>query len=162
MGLLRSFLKDQRGAAAAEMALIVPAALVVMFTTFEGAYFMICEHQVVKGVREASRYVSRLDLSQFTCPAGTFGGATATVQNLARTGQLTGGTARVPGWVDSHVTVTITCASGQGGIYAANGGYAPKARVTALVPYPAIMRTLGFTQSTLTLRASSESPVMGL
>lgn len=158
---IRLFLNDEHGAAAAEMALILPLVMVLLFATFEGAYYMICEHQVVTGVRNAARYAARLDFSQYACPAGTFSGSTATIQNLARTGQLTGGTARVQGWVNADITVTVTCTA-QDGIYTAVGSYAPKVRVSSRFNYPSLMGQLGFTQSTLQIGASAESPVMGL
>lgn len=160
---IRLFLTDQIGAAAAEMALILPLVMVLLFATFEGAYYMICEHQVVTGVRNAARYAARLDFSQYTCPS-TFTGNEATVKNLARTGQLVGGTARVQGWgsVATDTTVTVTCAASTGGIYAATAGNAPKVRVSARFNYPSLMGQLGFTQATLQIGASAESPVMGL
>ena len=158
---IRLFLNDQHGAAAAEMALIMPLVMVMLFATFEGAYFVITEHQVVTGVRNAARYAARLDFSQYACPAATFSGSTATVQNLARTGQLTGGTSRVQGWVNGDITVTVTCAS-QTGIYTAVGNYAPKVRVSSRFNYPSLMGQLGFTQATLRIGAAAESPVMGL
>ena len=161
MARLRSFVADQCGAAAAEMALILPLALVLLFATFEGAYYIICEHQVVTGVRNAARYAARLDFSQYACPAGTFSGSTATVQNLARTGQLTGGTSRVQGWVNGDISVTVTCAA-QSGIYTGTAGQAPKVRVSSRFNYPSIMGQLGFTQSTLQVGAAAESPVMGI
>ncbi len=166
---IRLFLNDQHGAAAAEMALIMPLVMVMLFATFEGAYFVITEHQVVTGVRNAARYAARLDFSHFVCPAGTYvespSGATpvptSTIQNLTRTGQLTGGTSRVQGWVDADITVTVTC-SGAGGIYAATAGQAPKVRVSSRFNYPSLMGQLGFTQAALPIGASAESPVMGL
>jgi Flp pilus assembly protein TadG len=158
---IRLFLTDQIGAAAAEMALILPLVMVLLFATFEGAYYMICEHQVVTGVRNAARYAGRLDFSQYACPAGTFSGSTATIQNLARTGQLAGGTSRVQGWVDGDITVAVTCTA-QTGIYTTVGSYAPKVRVSSRFNYPSLMGQLGFTQSTLEIGASAESPVMGL
>ena len=161
-GRLRLFLKDQHGAAAAEMALILPLAMVLLFAAFEGAYYIICEHQVVTGVRNAARYAARLDFSQYACPAATFSGSTATIRNLARTGQLTGGTSRVQGWVDGDITVTVTCLASQQGIYTAVGNYAPKVRVSSRFNYPSLMGQLGFTQTALPIGASAESPVMGL
>lgn len=162
MGLARTFIRNERGAAAAEMALILPAALALLFTTFEGAWYIICEHHVVKGVRDASRYAARLDLSNYQCPAGTFSGNTAAIQNLARTGKLSGGSTLVTGWANGDVTVAVTCVSGMTGIYAANGGYAPKVKVYTTVNYPSLMGSLGFGNITAQLKAASESPVMGL
>ena len=153
---------DQRGAAAAEMVLILPLALALLFTTFEGAYYMICEHRVVKGVRDAARYAARLDLSNYACPGGTFSGSSATIQNLTRTGKLSGGTAAVQNWVNSDVTIAVTCSSGQGGIYAATGGFAPKVKVSTRVVYPSIMGALGFTNATIHITAAAQSPVIGL
>lgn len=154
--------RDTSGAAAAEMALIIPLALALIFTTFEGAYYMICEHRVVKGVRDASRYAARLDLSNYACPGGTFSGSTATVQNLARTGLLSGGSAAVSGWVNSDVTIAVTCLSGQGGIYAATGGNAPRVSVSTRVAYPSLMGSMGFTAATIYIGAAAQSPVIGL
>lgn len=162
MDLFRQFKNDQRGAAAAEMALILPAALAVMFTTFEGAHYIMSEQRVIKGVREAARYAGRLDFSNYGCPGETFSGSTATVQNLARTGQLVGGTARVSGWENDDITVTVTCTATADGIYQANGGYAPKVRVSAQVSYPSLMGAMGFTDAEVFLAASAESPVTGL
>lgn len=158
----KTLASDQSGAAAAEMALILPLVLALLFTTFEGSYYMICEHRVVKGVRDAARYAARLDMSNYACPGGTFSGSTATVQNLTRTGALSGGTATVPGWVNSDVTVAVTCASGQGGIYAATGGNAPKVQISTRLVYPSIMSTLGFTDATIYIGAAAQSPVIGI
>lgn len=159
---LRHILKDSSGAAAAEMVLILPVALALLFMTFEGAYYAICEHRVIKGVRDAARYAARLDRSFYTCPAATFTGSTATIKNLARTGQLSGGSSKVSGWADSDITVSVTCASGIGGIYDATGGYAPIIRVSTVVDYPSLMGALGFTSSTVRIGAASQSPVIGL
>ena len=162
MGWAKSLGIDQSGAAAAEMALILPLVLALLFTTFEGSYYMICEHRVVKGVRDAARYAARLDLSNYACPGGTFSGNTATVQNLTRTGALSGGTATVPGWINSDVTVAVTCATGQGGIYAATGGNAPLVKVSTRLAYPSIMGVLGFTNATINIGAEAQSPVIGI
>ena len=144
------------------MALILPLALALIFTTFDGAYYMICEHRVVKGVRDAARYAARLDLSNFACPAGTFSGSAATVQNLARTGLLSGGNAAVSGWVNSDVAIAVTCLSGQSGIYTATGGYAPRVEVSTRVVYPSLMGSMGFTSATIYIGAAAQSPVIGL
>jgi Flp pilus assembly protein TadG len=162
MRRLPSFWRDQRGAAAAEMALITPLVLVLLFAMMEGGHFMWSEHKVVKGVRDAARYAARLDFSQYNCGSNAFTGDLAAVQNLARTGQLTGGTAKVPGWVNANVSLSVTCASSQTGLYDVVGGNAPRVRVSAAVPYPSLFGALGFTSSSLTLRAAAESPVMGL
>ncbi|WP_309623934.1 TadE/TadG family type IV pilus assembly protein [Novosphingobium sp.] len=153
---------DTSGAAAAEMALILPLVLTMMFATFEGAWYLVCEHRVIKGVRDAARYAARLDRSQFTCPGNAFTGSTATIQNLARTGKLTGGNAQVPNWVNGDVTVTVSCATAIGGIYNSTGGNAPRVTVRTQFAYPSMMQALGFTQATVQIGAAAQSPVIGL
>lgn len=162
MRRLTSFLSDRSGAAAVEMVLILPVALALILTTFEGGFYFICEHRVVKGVRDAARYAARLDLSNYACPGATFSGSAATVQNLARTGKLSGGTTGVTGWVNGDVAIAVTCLSGQSGIYAKTGGYAPRVRVSTRVVYPSIMGAMGFTSATIHITAAAQSPVIGL
>ena len=74
---------DTSGAAAAEMALILPLVLTMMFATFEGAWYLVCEHRVIKGVRDAARYAARLDRAQFTCPGNRFKFKAVKVLNVA-------------------------------------------------------------------------------
>ena len=61
---------------------------------------------------------------------------------MARTGQLTGGTDRLPRWTDASTTfaVTASCVTTAGGttligIYQANGGNVPVITLTADLPY---------------------------
>jgi hypothetical protein len=42
------------------------------------------------------------------------------------------------------------------------GGSAPKVKVSAAVAYPSLFGALGFTSSSITMRAEAQSPVMGL
>lgn len=162
MPRLLTFLRDQGGTAAAEMALILPLLLALCFTTLEGANYVWNEHKLVMGVRDAARYAGRLDFSKYTCPSTIDSTATTAIKNMARTGQLSGGNARVSGWTDSDVTVTLSCASATGGLYQVVGGNAPKVKVVANVLYPSLVgSTLGF-RTAMRMGAMAESPVMGL
>lgn len=161
------FLRDRRGAAAAEMALMLPLLVVLLFVTFEGGYFLWNEHKVVKGVRDGARYAGRLDFSNYDCGGAAFTGDEVPIKNVTRTGQLAGGTATVAGWQDAHVTIEVDCVTGQSGLYGANSGEAPIVTVRAAVPYPAsplsdLVAVLGFDTGGITLNSSSQSPVMGL
>lgn len=162
MARVRTFLHAQNGTAAAEMALILPVALALLFVTFDGAYYMLCEQRVIKGVRNAARYAARLDLSNYACPGGTFSGNATSIQNLATTGRLTGGSATVNGWQNTAVRVSVTCSSGHGGIYEASGGNAPVVRVSTQVAFPSLMGSMGFTDQPVFIAAAAESPVVGL
>jgi len=161
------FLRDRSGAAAAEMALLLPLLVVLLFVTFEGGYFLWNEHKVLKGVRDGARYAGRLDFSNYDCGSETFTGSEAPIKNVTRTGKLTGGTAVVVGWEDADVAITVDCATGQGGLYGATSGDAPRVTVSAAVPYPSsplsdLVAALGFDTSGINLNASAQSPVVGL
>ena len=173
MGGLRTFLRDRSGAAAAEMALLLPLLVTLLFVTFEGGYFLWSEHKVVKGVRDGARYAGRLPFARYAnCPVApaTPPGAVAlpaVIQEVTRTGKLSGGTPVIRGWENSHVTVTCDHVAGTGGLYDTNGGRAPRVVVSAAVPYPSspvtdIAEVFGFDAGSITLRASAQSSVMGL
>jgi len=172
-----TFLRDTRGAAAAEMALMLPLLIVMMFVTFEGGYFLWNQHKVVKGVRDGARYAGRQDFSKYTCPS-TVDATTATnIQNVTRTGYATADNPTVTGtdnptvvgWVNSGsgVTVTLSCVSSIGGLYASNSNTAPIVTVAASVAYPespltGVAGVLGVDLTAISLKADAQSPVMGL
>lgn len=156
----------KKATAAAEMALVAPMLIILMFGSFELGNYFLSEHVVVKAVRDGARYASRRAFTNYTCPAATVDSTmVGNVQELTRTGQLTGGTARLPGWTDNNsITVAITCeATGTtySGIY--NGMTdVPVVTISASVPYNSLFNNLGFTSTGLLLNAESESAVMGI
>lgn len=162
-----SFFGCTRGAAAAEMALILPLLIVILFGGFEaGAYFWT-EHKVVKGVRDGARYAARQPFTAYsgcTAPTGT---TLTNIRNLTRTGRLSGGTAKVYGWVDTDVTVTVACQAPVANSYTSSGVYATEATgaihvtVSTTVNYPSLFGTLGFDTTGAVVRASSNAAVMG-
>jgi Flp pilus assembly protein TadG len=159
---LSTFLRDGAGAAAVELALVLPLALVLIFTASEAAYFIWNQHKVVKGVRDAARYAGRLDFSNFDCTTNSFSGNSSAVKNLARTGQLSGGTTVVPGWADSNITISISCLPGQQGLYGTVAGNAPRVTVSTRFAYQPLYGAFGFATGTVYLGAAAQSPVVGL
>lgn len=170
------FLRDQRGAAAAEMALILPLLVVLLFVTFEGGYFLWNEHKVVKGVRDGARYAGRLDFTKYTCPSTVDAATETSIKNVTRTGFPTADNPNIMGtddpmirgWTNTvpGVTVTLSCVGSMGGLYAANSDNAPVVTVSASVPYPdsplsGLADVLGF-NTDINLNARAQSPVMGL
>lgn len=138
----RAFHKDQRGAAAAEFALILPMMLIIALSFYEAGRVFWSYNIVQSAARDAARYAARLPV---TCAgsAGTFddGAAMGQVQNLARTGTIDGtGDPLVPGWTNNaSVTVAIDCsydnsAQTMKGIYTDHANI-PAITVTAAAPY---------------------------
>ncbi|WP_327752124.1 TadE/TadG family type IV pilus assembly protein [Sphingobium sp. SJ10-10] len=168
---MRTFLSRlftcNRAAAAAEMALVTPFLIVLMFGSFELGNYFLSEHVVAKAVRDGARYASRRSFADFTCPNNVSTDVVDKTRNLTRTGQIaSGGTARLAGWTTATtVSVTMSCTAITGGNYSGiyNGmSNVPKVKVSATVPYTSLFNNLGFTSTTLNLVSESEATVQGI
>lgn len=164
----RSFMRCDRGAAGAEMALMLPWLVVLLFGAIEVGYYFYNQHQVVKGVRDGARYASRQSFVSIHCTDATTpsvipGDVLEDIRNVTRTGQLAGGTARVPGWINAQVTVTSSCpaTSFATGLYSEEPN-APVVTVAATVPYQSLFDGIGVVTDNYTLSASQQAAVMGI
>lgn len=149
------------------MALILPMLIAIMFGGFEGGAYLWTEHKVVKAVRDGARFAARQPFSAFNCSGITDATVLARVQNLTRTGETSGGTAKIVGWDDNdQVVVTAACQTGQSysdqGVYATETSGATHVTVSATVPYPSLFDTLGFDTTGATVKASANAAVMGI
>ena len=160
--LAARFLRDRTAAAAAEMALVLPLLMTLLFGAFEAGNYFWNEHIVIKAVRDGARFAGRQSFSKYSC--STVDPTVETeIKNLTRTGALSGGTPRIAGWTDDDVTVSISCsAATTDGIYRDMAGGAPRVTVSAVVPYTALFGLVGFDTKDITIAAEANSPVMGL
>lgn len=164
MRLLRSLLDCQRGGPAAELALILPFLVVMLFGGLELGYYFYSQHQVVKGVRDGARYASRQSFVDLNCDTGSVPADVETaIQEITRTGRVSGGTARVPGWENDDIMVSLTCPGTAitTGIYAGESN-APQINLVASVAYQSLFEGVGIIDSTYTLNASQQAAVMGI
>ncbi len=184
----RSLLSARDGSAAAEMALVAPMLITLMFGSFElGNYFM-SEHAVAKAVRDGARFASRLPASTYSCPvagadgsAGSFVVSTASalaqaqIKNVTRTGSADGSaTPRLSYWTSaqetavlpggSPITLTVTCrlATTFTGVFSGIEGNVPVVTVSANVRYPSLLGQIGLSDINLRLQSESQSAVMGI
>ena len=176
-------LLDRQGAAAAEMALVTPMLVILMFGAMELGKYFLDEHVVVKAVREGARYAARQSLLKVSCTGGTptvDSTVEGQIKNVVRTGipdpvNDTTDPPRVWYWPtfannSGTVTVTVTCYSNSGGggtttVY--NGVYqdmtnVPRVTVTAAVPYTPLLGSIGFNVTGLHLRSTEQAAVMGI
>lgn len=154
---------DRVGAAAAEMALVMPLLIILMISTFELGHFFLSEHVVQKSVRDAARYASRLPMNNYPGCTPTAAAQTQ-IQKVARTGTPDGTVQRLQGWSnDNMTTVSVTCdTSGTyTGIYVDFPGGVPIVTVSAAVPYPSLFGVMGISNSSLVVTARSQSAVFG-
>ncbi len=166
--VISALARDRRGAAAVEMAMVVPLLIVIMFGTFELGNYFYNNHIVIKGVRDGARYASRAAFTDYTCPATVEPGVVSATRNVTRTGQVAaGGTPRLHYWTNAAtVDVTLECTDNAGATYAGvYEGHAkvPVVHVRATVPYVPLVGSIGLKNvSSLQIVSESEVPVMGI
>lgn len=167
MHRVRLVVRDARGAAAAEMALVLPLLLTIMMGSAElGNYFMN-EHSLVKAVRDGARYAARQSFTNYSACSGSPGGTVvADTQNVVMRGYLSGGTIITPNIKVANVSVTTSCATTAGGqtmqgIYRGRASGAQVVTVNAAVNYQPILASFGFRGVGIRLNASSQAAVTG-
>ena len=168
MTIMISLWRDQRGAAAAEMALVTPLLLTLMFGSVElGNYFMN-EHILVKAVRDGARFAARQSFTNYDGCSGSPGGSVVSdTKTLVMTGLLSGGANKLRNWSNTTISVTMNCSTMAGtetmlGIYRGRAGGAPRVTVSATVPYQPVLAAFGFTGIGFNLNASQNAAVMGI
>jgi Flp pilus assembly protein TadG len=102
---LSGFAKDQEGSALLEGAVLVPVLFALIFGVLEFSYYFYQQHLVSTGVRDAARYLARVQ-------DPTSAAAQTTAQNLAATGSPAGGTARrTTGFDPDEVSISFSFAA---------------------------------------------------
>src|SRR5688572_16842886 len=115
MSLLRRLFRDVRAAAAAELAMVMPLLLALMFGAAELGNYFYNEHILLKAVRDGARYAARQNFAYY--PDGTCNGTSTAVgdpvltntRNLIRTGLISGGSNKFPDAGAATIDVTMTC-----------------------------------------------------
>lgn len=97
----RSLWASERGSALIEASIVLPLLLVLVGGVFEFSFFFYQEQLITVGVRDAARYLALT--ADPTSPTNQVGAI-----NLAISGSIGGGTARVPGWNVTDISVSIT------------------------------------------------------
>jgi Flp pilus assembly protein TadG len=115
--MLESLWRDNVGSALVEGAVLMPVLLIVLGGVYEFSWIFFQQKQIEAGVRDAARYLSRLQFDPYTFDATT-NPCTLTdsggnlyktyAQNIAVYGSpsTTGFSPRVNGWTPGAVTIT--------------------------------------------------------
>ena len=177
MSWLAALRTCRRGAAAAEMALVTPLLLVILFSSVEMGNYFHDEHKLTKAVRDGARYAARQRFSNYTACTGS---PPQTViddtRTIVRKGTLDNTASDLlPNWgtQGNSFTVTMSCQAtlnlGGGnsmapsGIYAGLSTGAPTVTVTARLPYRPIVGTaFGFSGAGFALNATQHAAVAGI
>jgi hypothetical protein len=165
MRTLRAFLADRCGAAASEMALMLPMLLAIMFGGFEAGHYFYTEQKIIKAVRDGARFAGRLQWASFPCDGSIDPTSESDIVNVTRTGTLDDqADPRIAGWDADLIVVTYACDADfeDDGIFKGTTGGAPVVQVSATAEYPSLFETLGFIDSTASVAASAQAVVNGI
>ena len=147
------------------MALLAPFLVLLMVGAVDVGNYLLSEHAVQKGVRDAARYASRLPITDYPGCVPT-ASTESQIQKVARTGEPDGTTGRVVGWTNDTMTdVNVVCSpvgtyTGIYSVYPFPNGV-PVITVSAAVPYESLFGVIGLGSLSLTLNAESQSAVFG-
>ncbi|HUE80069.1 MAG TPA: TadE/TadG family type IV pilus assembly protein [Sphingomicrobium sp.] len=162
-----SLRRECGGTAAAEMALVLPLLLTIMFGSLElGNYFMN-EHTLVKAVRDGARFAARQSFANYPDCSTVSTTARDSTRNVVMNGALAGGSIITPNIESGDIDVTTSCAADAGGetmsgIYAGRANGAQIVTVSATVAYRPVVSAFGFTGIGLNLNAASQAAVTGI
>ena len=99
----RSLWRDEEGSALVEATIVMPLLLSLFLGVFEFSWFFYNQQLVVSGLRDAARYMTRIELTDGNrdpCAQKDQNGLlyTADAANIATTAEATGGSARATRW----------------------------------------------------------------
>jgi TadE-like protein len=99
-----SLWRDQRGSALIEGALVIPLLITLVFGVLEFSWLFYQQHLVAIGLHDAADYLAR---SPDPCNAvsNAWRAEQRHAKNLATSGSLSGGAARVRGWTAAMMTI---------------------------------------------------------
>jgi Flp pilus assembly protein TadG len=129
-----SLWRDDDGSALVEATIVMPLLISLFLSVFEFSWFFYNQQLVVSGLRDAARYMTRIELTNGNrdpCAQKDQYGVLYTddAANIATTAQSSaGGSARVTGW--SPTDVTISCVASAA---LENGDYADGAAAMTII-----------------------------
>jgi Flp pilus assembly protein TadG len=115
--MIRSLWRDRRGSALVEAAVLVPTLLTLTLGVYEFSWFFYKQQLIETGVRDAARYLARVAPNDGNPCTYSSGAYLTDAQNIATNGVISGGTARVSGWMSSSVNMSCTAVSNSSGSY---------------------------------------------
>jgi Flp pilus assembly protein TadG len=161
---LSEFRRSTSGAALIEFTIMMPILFSLAFGVTEFGRLIQHHHTVQKSMRDAARYLGRIDVDCAT-PGADWAAAVVNAKNLAMRGSTLGTDPLIlPYWSDAAtITVTLTCFNNASGAYfdQDRGGVIPLVSVSAAVPYQDIGMLSFFGIASVTLNLSHDEMNIG-
>jgi Flp pilus assembly protein TadG len=159
IGFLRDFCRDEDGAALVEFGLLLPSLILMLGMCVEGGRTFWSYQTTVTGVRDATRYLSRVLEADICTSGGSSESWDETLTEIVRNAYS--GESLFPSAVTvTSVTSALSCRSGD-----YRGGPAAVAKVTANLrieyPFSGLVEIMGGTLDTVTTQVSDTARVLG-
>ncbi|WP_204115200.1 TadE/TadG family type IV pilus assembly protein [Shimia biformata] len=156
---LRSFAKDQKGAALVEFGLMLPILILLFAMVVEGGRLMWSYQTVVAGVRDATRYVARVAPQNICSSGGNLAGFTTDVERIVRE-SVSGDSLFPTGITVTGVTPGLTCVVGTYRVSPA-GIVEVTADLQVTFPFAGGFTFAGQTLATITTSIADQSRIYG-
>ena len=172
-GIFRALCRDKSASPLAELALVIPFFVLVIFGCFEAGRLLHYQNTLTKSVHDAARFAARHPAVINSSSCVPSGSAWTTVQTTAvtimRNGSLASSSAIMPGMNGSgaSLTVTVACVASQQSMVTSNvvdgsNTDIPIVTATASVPVPNIGFFAFIGGGTWTLQAEHREMAIGL
>jgi len=106
--MLKRLLNDTRGSISVEAGLALPFLLLLGMGAVDYSNLLISHHKMQSSLTNAGNYLAR---------AGVSGTQENNAKNLAVTGAISGGEAKLPGWTTSDISIAYKTAVNSSGNY---------------------------------------------
>nr|WP_321253545.1 TadE/TadG family type IV pilus assembly protein [uncultured Ruegeria sp.] len=155
----KRFARNDDGAILVEFGLVMPVMLLLLAVTLESARLMWSYQSVIAGVRDASRYLSRVTPADICTSGGSVAGLTTTLKNIVE--QDINGNNLFPSSVTvNSVTPSLSCVSGTYRMNPAPVGQV-SANITIQFPLGGILTLFGSGATSVTTDVADTSRIFG-
>jgi len=154
-----AFARDERGAALVEFAIILPMMLLIFAVIIEGSRMMISFQAAISGVRDATRYLSRVAPVDICSSGGSVAGYSNQLQTIVSQG-ISGNSVFPTSVTVNFVTPSFSCVAGTYRISPA-GVAQVTANVTITFPFAGLFTLNGGNLPQITTNVTDAARIFG-
>jgi Flp pilus assembly protein TadG len=153
------FVQDEDGVALVEFAIVLPMMLLVFAVIIEGSRLMLGFQNAIGGVRDATRYMSRIVALDICSTGGSVAGYAAQLQTIVSQ-RITGQSVFPAGITVNSVTPSYSCVVGTYRVSPAPVVQV-SAQITVTYPFAGIFALVGSTLPNVTTTVTDRSRIFG-
>lgn len=156
---LARFMRDESGVALVEFAITLPIMLVVFAVIIEGSRLMLGYQNAISGVRDATRYMSRIIALDICTTGGSVGSYSSQLRTIVSQ-SITGQSVFPAAITVNSVTPSYVCATGTYRVSPAPV-VTVSAQITVTYPFASVFTLVGGTLPSVTTTVTDRSRIFG-